>query len=113
MSLEAVWAAKFYSDGGVPFNAGAGVIIFDSDRIYGGDSFMYYVGKYKIESGIISGSVDVDTHTDGATSVIGNVRKFTVEFKGLVNEKEMTLTGAVTAPVNAKVVVNLRRIYQL
>jgi hypothetical protein len=113
MSLEAMWTVQFFSDAGVQFNAGAGVIVFETGRLYGGDSYMYYIGEYKVENGEIIGLVHVDTHSSGGTSIIGNIRQFDVKFRGRVGDSQMQLEGQVDAPVRAKIRVALKKIREL
>jgi hypothetical protein len=45
MSIEAVWAVNFITPVGA---GGAGVVVFETGRIFGGDSYYYYIGGYLI-----------------------------------------------------------------
>jgi hypothetical protein len=50
MSIEALWAVQFtgYNAGGGQVRAAksGGVIVVESSRIFGGDSWQWYTGRY-------------------------------------------------------------------
>jgi len=43
--LEALWSVEFVAPG--QNNINAGVVIFESSKLFGGDSWYYYTGSYK------------------------------------------------------------------
>jgi hypothetical protein len=45
MSIEALWTVTFTSNLGV---GGAGVVIFETGRLFGGDPDYIYLGEYKV-----------------------------------------------------------------
>ena len=72
MSVEALWIAKFGDTTApqvIPGFANSGVVVFESDRIYGGDAGDYYIGKYKLEGSLITIRAKV-THFNGPRSDI-------------------------------------------
>lgn len=67
--LEALWSVEF----AVPSkgNYGAGVIIFENGRLYGGDSSYYYVGNYLVNDGIVVASLKVKHYSGSPENVMG------------------------------------------
>ena len=63
MSLEALWALTF----GTEQRLGAGVVVFETGRIFGGDGNFYYLGHYDYNTRdqTISGEVAVIRHAPG------------------------------------------------
>lgn len=56
MSIEGMWC--FISgEVGAPVMESGGVVILDTQRIYGGDSAMAYLGRYDLDGGTIRGEV--------------------------------------------------------
>jgi len=49
MSIDAVWTVKF----AMGFDWGPGVMILDTQRIYGGDGQYLYVGEYAVKDGAV------------------------------------------------------------
>jgi hypothetical protein len=61
MSIEALWALRFQlRDKG----QGGGVIVFESGRLFGGDSSYVYTGHYTVSAGHIEATATVVQHTD-------------------------------------------------
>jgi hypothetical protein len=46
--LEALWSVGFITGQGLH---GAGVVIFETGRVFGGDSYFYWVGSYRVGAG--------------------------------------------------------------
>jgi hypothetical protein len=63
MALEALWAVTF----GTAHNLGWGVLVFETGRIFGGDTCFYYVGRftYNQRDQTIAGDVEVSRHAPG------------------------------------------------
>jgi hypothetical protein len=60
--LEALWSAVFFAPGQANINAG--VVIFESNRLFGGDSWYYYTGTYKGDHGKLTATLK-STHYAG------------------------------------------------
>jgi hypothetical protein len=54
-----------------PTAPNGGVAIFDTLRIYGGDSSHYYLGQYAVKDGHVTGSAKVVRYIPGALNVWG------------------------------------------
>jgi hypothetical protein len=52
--IEALWSIEFNSGYGY---VGRGVVIFDNNRVFGGDIQYYYIGTYTIQDQILSAKV--------------------------------------------------------
>lgn len=66
MSIEAMWTAKFQSNMGA---SGAGIIVLETQRIFGGDSWHYYVGNYRADNGNFSAQLTVTRYVDDGESI--------------------------------------------
>ena len=64
--IEALWSLKF----GTIDDSGAGVTVFETERIFGGDSFFFWTGHFKIKDGKITARVRVERHREGGSSVL-------------------------------------------
>jgi hypothetical protein len=60
--LEALWSVMFIAPG--QQNINAGVIIFETGRLFGGDSWYYYTGTYEGKNGILTAKLK-STHYAG------------------------------------------------
>jgi hypothetical protein len=89
--LEALWAVTF----GTRQDFGAGVIVFETRRIFGGDSCFYYVGHYDYNTRdhTISGEVEVTRHTPGAPFIVPGRDGGRFQLNGHVDQPTMILTG--------------------
>ena len=62
-NLEALWAV-YYGDAADPDHFNGGVVVFESSRVFGGDSYFYYAGSYEASVKTISAQVKI-THYSG------------------------------------------------
>ncbi len=89
--LEALWSVEFITSQG---SQGAGVVVFETGRIFGGDSQYYYVGRGEADSqGNVSGYVDVTHYSGPPSSVFGWATTFRVILTGPVQSPVMDLQG--------------------
>ena len=93
-------------------DAGAGVVVFESNRLFGGDSSFYYVGDYVVKDGIVSANVHVERHNNFLPSAMG-LDNFTLKLSGKVDHDQFTVNGhAVEAP-NNQITVLFKRLTEL
>jgi len=52
MTIEALWAVNFSTQLGF---SGSGVAVFETGRIFGGDSLYYYIGDYVLNGDTVRG----------------------------------------------------------
>jgi hypothetical protein len=78
--LEALWSVLFFVPGQPNLNAG--VVIFETGRVFGGDSWYYYTGTYKSENGKLTATL-TSTHYAGpmGSPSMGMRREGTYLFK--------------------------------
>lgn len=92
MTIEALWSVVFSTPTG---DAGGGVVILDTNRVFGGDGGYYYIGSYAVKDGQITMDIEVVKYNKMVESVFGPLQKFRLELKGMVKESQMTLSGSV------------------
>jgi hypothetical protein len=90
MTIEGMWLMRSTQVDADDVPRSPGIIILESERLFGGDSTYYWVGNYSVTNGIVTGTVRTRTHTlyEGATNVFGSEGAvdyqvvFQVEFQG-------------------------------
>jgi hypothetical protein len=65
MTIEALWTVEIPDVKGGWINGG--VVVLETGRIFGGDSFYYFLGNYDVSGGNVSGTLNV-THYNGPQS---------------------------------------------
>jgi len=96
MSVEALWTLEFANHAGY----GGGVVIFESGRIFGGDTSFYWTGTYSIKDGAITGKIDVNRHSPVMQSLLGR-DSYSLELAGQLNDQEMELNGSILGEENS------------
>ena len=78
--VEALWSAEFESSQGV---YGAGVAIFETGRIFGGDSGYFYLGTFEIGGDKITGDLRVVHYHGQPTTTFGTTETdFQIKLEG-------------------------------
>jgi hypothetical protein len=119
MSLEALWAVTFgtgqHSSLGAMENIGWGVIVFETNRIFGGDTCFYYVGHfdYNLRDQTIAGEVEVIRHAVGLPFIFPGHDGGRIQLSGRVAEPEMTLTGHLVHDPQQRIAVHCRHLHDL
>jgi len=99
--IEALWSVEFVAANG---NSGGGVVIFESGRIFGGDSSYYYVGSYQVNGSDISGKVRVNHYYGEVNNIFGDYKEVTLEFSGRIQAEQFIVEGIAKEPnSNAKI----------
>jgi|SRR5579885_2224189 len=83
--MEGLWSVVFTAPGHPTWH---GVAVFVGDRVFGGDPFFYWSGKYTTQGGKLEGTLESTSHT-GAP--VGNI------FGQIVAKYSMQLSAAVPA----------------
>ncbi len=87
---EGLYKAEFET----PFGRGSGVMLFESGRIRGGNTGLYYVGKYDVTGGSLHAHLKVLRHThDGHTASVFGMDDITVILEGMIDGEVITLDG--------------------
>ena len=109
--LEALWSVQFATPEGM---AGGGVVVFETGRIFGGDTSFYYVGTYEDvkEDGVLNARVRVRRHAPGLPSAFG-IEDFELKLSGKVQAERFTVMGTVVADPTKQLDVQLTHITNL
>lgn len=105
--LEALWSVKFESSFGMQGN---GVAVFETGRVFGGDSTMIYIGKFNVENGLINAEMNIKKYANmsGMASVVG-FDNFNLKVSGKPDAKTMTLSGFVVEDPSRKITIHAVR----
>lgn len=105
--LEALWSAKFYSGGTL---LGAGVVVLETGRIFGGDSQYIYTGVYDASSGSVKASVKIKHYNAAQQSVFGpGIDSAEVELTGPIAKRSFEVTGHLKYKPTEKITIKLER----
>lgn len=104
---EALWSISFESDTGI---GGDGIVVFETERIFGGDSAMIYTGEYRIKENYVRVRAHVKRYSSppGMAPVFG-FNEFTLEVNGEYDENHMTLKGLVAEDPRRAIMMKLVR----
>ena len=93
-SIEALWSLEFKTSDNYE---GAGIVVFDTGRILGGDSAFIFVGNYEVSQGVVKGEVNVSRYSDksGLVSAFPGLNDFNLVISGDFDPRKMTLHGQV------------------
>lgn len=113
MQLEALWTVSFASSDGSASNVGGGVVIFETNRIFGGDAGYYYLGNFTITNGVLEGNVQIVKH-GSEDSIFGSGDKFEFTLSGKYEEgmSEFILEGMTTSANGKPTVVAVKLVYR-
>ena len=105
--LEALWSVKFTSSFGIEGN---GIVVFETGRIFGGDSSMIYIGDYEVKDEEISGEINVQKYADvsGMFSAVG-LNNFTLKITGKLGAETMILSGYVIEDAKRTIEIHATR----
>jgi hypothetical protein len=108
--LEALWSVGFVAGQGL---FGAGVVIFETNRVFGGDTYFYWVGNYSVKDGMITGEVDVRRHMEGVPFIFPGLDGGRVKFTGSIASPTMLLTGNLVSNPTQQIAVQFTRLAEL
>ncbi len=92
MSIEGLWSIQFQES--TKGNTGAGVVVFETQRVFGGDSGYYYIGNYKVEGNKMEIEAKITKYGHvPMDSIFGPLGEFDVIMKGDITEKELLFQG--------------------
>lgn len=105
--LEALWSVEFQSSFGM---RGTGIAVFETGRVFGGDSSMIYVGSFKVENGVIHSEINVRKYAQvqGMASVVG-LDSFNLSVIGTPNRDSLVLSGHVVEDPSRKITIKATR----
>ncbi|XTI71820.1 hypothetical protein ACQAYK_08985 [Acidithiobacillus sp. AC3] len=109
MSVEALWTMHFESLSGPRHSAG--VVVFETGRIFGGDSCYYYAGNYEIDRDVITGNVESVrfNNTENCTSIIGPYNRLVFSFRGELESDGQCIRAVLSAGDRGEIRATLTR----
>ena len=102
--LEALWSVQFITS---QQTYGGGVVIFETQRIFGGDTSFFYVGTYTVDQGQIKGTVRVRRHSQGLPSAFDPLEDFELSLTGKIQPNQFRLDGELVGLPREKIQVLL------
>jgi hypothetical protein len=98
MSIEALWLVEF-RDTNNAMHSGSGVIVFETGRVFGGDSSIVYLGSYEVVHNILTLKVKLIQHTkvDGMSHMFGDGKEYEATVTGKYNDTDQILELSGTA----------------
>ena len=104
--LEAMYGVEFVSS---QSGGGYGVAIFETGRVFGGDSSMVYIGNYQLKGDFLR--VDVECTNDHSVlpSVFGNIKQFNLELEGKPARDRFVLTGTMVEDRSMQIAIQFTR----
>jgi hypothetical protein len=110
MTIEALWAVNFASPLGA---AGSGVVVFETGRIFGGDSLYYYIGDYVVSVNTVRGKVEVIHYSGPPLNIFGLIDRMTLQYEGQIRGDTMEATGIDPTNPQRRVTMQFRRLANL
>jgi rRNA processing protein Gar1 len=106
--IEALWSVEFGSNLGI---IGAGVAVFETGRVLGGDSAFMYVGNYKTENGTVHSDIHVTKYNNigHMQSIFGPLTSFHIKVSGKSDPQLMVLTGVVVEQPQLQITIKATR----
>lgn len=104
--IEALWSVEFMSN---LQGAGAGVAVFETGRVLGGDAGFTYVGTYRTNGSRLEANVVVSKYNNHGHSVFGDLRKFTLHLEGELKHDTFDVQGYMVENPSLKIAIRLTR----
>lgn len=90
--IEALWSVEFKMS--ATQVTGAGVVIFESQRIFGGDSNYFYTGDYSLDGNDLTANIKVTHYNGEANNVFGTGREIvSLNVKGTLEDNSFTASA--------------------
>ena len=110
MALEALWAVTFIASAR---NLGGGIVVFETERVFGGDSNYYYVGSYKATGNDITAEVAIIHHTGPYSKLFGPLPRVDLTVKGTRQGKSILGECTAVHHPSLKVRIQLKHLQDL
>jgi len=88
---------------------GAGVVVFENQRVLGGSGDYSYTGKYAVKRGVVQGEVEVNFHGRQHSPIFRPLNKFRVRFSGKVQRRIMMLENYLIEDPKKEIFVRLTK----
>ena len=111
--IEALRSIHFAGDVGL----GDGVVVFETQRLFGGDSGWFYTGTYEVQGRKVTGRASIQHYGVARPTVTGHVpgQKLKIEFVAELKPdgKEMTASATVVGAPDQTLVFSMKRLADL
>lgn len=104
--LEALWSIEFVSSLGI---RGAGVVVLETGRVFGGDAQYYYVGSFSVVSGVAEVEVTATHYAGTPWSVFGPSQSHTMRLRGAPARDTFDMHGEVVGRPGQQITLRLTR----
>jgi hypothetical protein len=113
MSIEALWAVQFTGANGARLAKSGGVIVLETGRIFGGDTWQWYTGNYERNSnGTYKVSIQTGVHNrEGGQSIFGGplqAQKLVGEVQLSVDQQTMSANLTVEGAPQMRLTATLK-----
>ena len=109
--LEALWTVEFTSNVDVEGEGqpaeGSGILVFETNRLFGGDANFYYIGSYEVKDKKVYGKLKITSYTGNTLSIFGNLSEFDVVLEGESNDDEIFATGYLEQDHNYRIAAKM------
>ena len=106
--IEAMYGVEFESD----YESGYGVAVFETGRIFGGDSSFVFIGTYRIDGARLIANLSVTNDREVLPSIVG-LNNFRLVGEADIgkdaNHKEFILHATVVGNPSVRITVKLTR----
>jgi len=90
--IESLYVAEFGDVDGFGFRNG-GVVILETNRVFGGDSGYFYLGDYSVFGDRFAASVQITKHNPSWTNAFGDAaQRFDIRVLGTIGDEIITAT---------------------
>jgi T3SS negative regulator,GrlR len=105
--LSGLWTAEFGSVIGI---SGGGVVIFQGDRILGGDGGYYYEGSFQKDGAKMTAKVVARPFNRNYSSVFSTLgEQLNLDLTGQIGDREILVQGALATNPNMRIGIKLTK----
>jgi len=102
--VEGLWSIEFGSSQGI---FGTGIVVFEREKVFGGDANYFNLGKYKIESNTLKVEVESTHYAGKPLSVVDSGAKLRFAFEGTADARIMYCKGHLASDPSIKDLMGL------
>ena len=88
---------------------GAGSVVFDTGRVYGGDAQYLYSGKCKVEGDVLHADIEVTHFAGQPYTVFGPAKQIHLKLAGQITQPVMDLYGYPLEDPSQRILVRCRK----
>ena len=108
--IEGLWSVFFIDVNNDMY--GGGIVVFETERIFGGDTSFYYIGDYTVDRSNLKANVIAKRHNDALPGMFGNDENF-LEIVGSLKNSEITAVAMDKNNKSNKLQIKLIKVAEL